>query len=611
MLPPSYMSVLDSLVPAPRLLENDEIELELPLTEAWRVVRHADLARSGIVRALFAIREIPGRLKGHREGAPTLGLDELVSTPSRPGFQALLEDPPRAVAVGAIGKVWMPDIPFVHVDDAAAFLGFDEPGYVKVAWALKLWARDAHHTMLAVEVRVDTTDEESYRKFRRYFRIIGPASRFIRHSLLTGLARDYGRPESREDERALPGDELLGENAHQLTHAITIHAPPEAVWPWLVQMGCRRAGFYSWDLLDNGGTSSAKEIHPDLQDLRVGDTVAATPGGDDGFEVLELDAPRSLVLGGLYDVAAGKQIPFDGVRPARYWHVTWSFALEPLDDYRTRLRVRARATCPPNERLHLSWIRFAHHFMEPAQLRHIAARAEGRLRRDGWRDVLDGVSGTAIIAAALATPPWRGRRAHWGLSEADANRPHPGDELVPSPTWGWTHGVEIAVPAERVWPWVAQIGANKAGFYSYQALENLAGCNVRNAETVHHEWEARPGGELRLHPKMPPLSIVAMERGRYFVALAPVDESARAEGRPWAAASWLFFVEPLGPARCRVVSRYRVQCSEHLVSRLSYGAMLLEPIGFAMDRRMLLGIRARAEGAEKGSCPKPGRAAQA
>ena len=443
------MSVLDSLVPAPRLLENDEIELELPLTEAWRVVRHADLARSGIVRALFAIREIPGRLKGHREGAPTLGLDELVSTPSRPGFQALLEDPPRAVAVGAIGKVWMPDIPFVHVDDAAAFLGFDEPGYVKVAWALKLWARDAHHTMLAVEVRVDTTDEESYRKFRRYFRIIGPASRFIRHSLLTGLARDYGRPESREDERALPGDELLDE------------------------------------------------------------------------------------------------------------------------------------------------------------------RAEGRLQRDGWRDVLDGVSGTAIIAAALATSPWRGRRAHWGLSEADANRPHPGDELVPSPTWGWTHGVEIAVPAERVWPWVAQIGANKAGFYSYQALENLAGCNVRNAETVHRDWEARPGGELRLHPKMPPLSIVAMERGRYFVALAPVDESARAEGRPWAAASWLFFVEPLGPARCRVVSRYRVQCSEHLVSRLSYGAMLLEPIGFAMDRRMLLGIRARAEGAEKGSCPKPGRAAQA
>jgi hypothetical protein len=194
----------------------------------------------------------------------------------------------------------------------------------------------------------------------------------------------------------------------------------------------------------------------------------------------------------------------------------------------------------------------------------------------------------------------RSARNHWGLSPEQAAAPRPGDELVPEPRWSWTHAVEIEAPAEHVWPWVAQIGADRGGFYSYQWLENLAGCDLRNAEAIHPHWALATGDDLRLHPKAPPLHVVSVTPGRSLVAFGAPDEAARAAGKPWAAASWALLVEPLGPERCRVVSRFRSACSDDLATRLTQGPTFLEPIGFAMDRRMLLGIRERAVGARSG-----------
>jgi hypothetical protein len=212
------------------------------------------------------------------------------------------------------------------------------------------------------------------------------------------------------------------------------------------------------------------------------------------------------------------------------------------------------------------------------------------------RDVLEGLGGAGVIAGALATPGRRARRARWGVGATVAARGFPGDDLVPAPRSRWTHGVEIDAPAEEVWPWVAQVGAGRGGFYSYEWLENLVGCRLRNADAVHPEWEVRQGDDLFLHPKQPPpLSVVEVARGRHFVAYAQADRDARAAGKPWMEASWLFLVEPLGPSRSRVISRYRCTFPDRLVTRLAFGAVL-EAIGYAMDRRMLLGIRERAEG---------------
>lgn len=214
-----------------------------------------------------------------------------------------------------------------------------------------------------------------------------------------------------------------------------------------------------------------------------------------------------------------------------------------------------------------------------------------------WRDIGPGAAGAAIIAAALLTPFLRARRAQWGLRPQEAGRRFPGDELVPDPRWSWTHGIAVEAPADAVWPWIAQIGADRAGFYSYQGLENLIGCRIRNAATIHPEWTAHEGDELRLHPQAPPLRIVSVSPGRSLVAYmppVPTLGTAASAGR-WMTASWLFLVEPLGPGRCRVISRYRCATSGDLASRVQFGPALVEPIGFAMDRRMLIGIKQRAE----------------
>ena len=334
---------------------------------------------------------------------------------------------------------------------------------------------------------------------------------------------------------------------------------------------------------------------PEVLALEVGQLIPATPQGDEGFEVLQLEPARALVLGGLYDPTSMHQLPFAAPRPAEYWQVTWAFVLEPLDATTTRLQVRARAAFSDGGRLRAAWIRPVHHFMQRRCLKELAARAEGRLPRDDYRDVLEGVGGAALILASFLTPFMRKTRSHWGIDEATARQPRPGDELVPAPVWSWTHGVEIVAPPERVWRWIAQVGADRGGFYSYQWLENLAGCELHNADAVHQAWELEQGDELLLHPKSPPLRIVRLERGRYFVAHAPLDEAARAEGRPWAEASWLFAVDPLPSGSTRLLTRYRVACSPDVATRLALGPALLEPIGFAMDRRMLLGVKERAE----------------
>jgi PPOX class probable F420-dependent enzyme len=128
-----------------------------------------------------------------------------------------------------------------------------------------------------------------------------------------------------EAARALPGDQLGSEATVVWTHGITIRARPGQVWPWLVQMGCRRAGWYSYDGLDNGGLPSANQILPELQRLQVGDILPMTPNAEDAFVVRAVEPERALVLGD----AAGS--------------ATWAFALEPSDDG-TSTRLVTRST---------------------------------------------------------------------------------------------------------------------------------------------------------------------------------------------------------------------------------------------------------------------------
>ena len=228
--------MLELLIPTPRLLEVDHVDLAVSPERLWQVLRHGDLARSPLIHALFELRALPERLKG-KHHPTTLRIDDLRSSPEQPGFQVLLEQPPFAFAVGAIGKVWHGEIPFVHVPDATAYAAFTELDFVKVAWAVRLTSLGERGTRLELEVRVDATDDEAWRKFEHYFRLIGPGSRFIRRTLLSGLARDFGTPDGAEHTRKLPGDELLSDCDADASDGITIAATPQQIWPWLLQMG--------------------------------------------------------------------------------------------------------------------------------------------------------------------------------------------------------------------------------------------------------------------------------------------------------------------------------------------------------------------------------------
>jgi proline iminopeptidase len=95
-----------------------------------------------------------------------------------------------------------------------------------------------------------------------------------------------------------PGAELVPDGERGATMAVTIEAPPDQVWPWLVQMGGDRGGWYSWDRLDNGGRPSAQEVHPEWQDLALGDYVKCwrSNGPVDAWEVAALEPNRFLGL---------------------------------------------------------------------------------------------------------------------------------------------------------------------------------------------------------------------------------------------------------------------------------------------------------------------------
>ncbi len=175
-----------------------------------------------------------------------------------------------------------------------------------------------------------------------------------------------------EAARTLPGDEILPDAAGGETRAITIDAPPASVWPWLVQMGYGRGGWYSFDSMDTGASST--EIRPEFQSLAEGDTVPANPTS--GLVVRRIDPEQALVLYIDADMASdqsGQKSPMD-------FAATWAFILDELPGNQTRLieRIRFRfgETDKPWMRHTLPMMGFGMFFVLRKQLEGIKQRAE-------------------------------------------------------------------------------------------------------------------------------------------------------------------------------------------------------------------------------------------
>lgn len=130
-----------------------------------------------------------------------------------------------------------------------------------------------------------------------------------------------------EQQRAMPGDGLVPKPMFTVTHAITIGAPPECVWPWLLQMGSSRGGWYSYDRIDNGGRPSANRILNEYQQLAPGDVLPCLPGASDAFVVEVIKPPCDLIL-----TVPGTHGPI----------TSWEHLVEPAESGCSRLLVRGR-----------------------------------------------------------------------------------------------------------------------------------------------------------------------------------------------------------------------------------------------------------------------------
>jgi hypothetical protein len=217
------------------------------------------------------------------------------------------------------------------------------------------------------------------------------ASTVIANPLLRAFYRKWGATEH-EAHKPLAGDSLIAHPRMQYTRAISIHAPPEQVWPWLIQVGYERAGWYSYDVLEDvtGAAEfvdgdSAERIVPELQQLAVGDEIKLYKGLS--FRVHTLEPPRTMILVDAHD--ATTKAPFDPAtdeQPEDFVSASWAFVLEDPDDLElpeyeggTRLLIRWRLDYTPTRAHDIMWKTFVepiNFVMERKMMHGLKKRAE-------------------------------------------------------------------------------------------------------------------------------------------------------------------------------------------------------------------------------------------
>ena len=200
------------------------------------------------------------------------------------------------------------------------------------------------------------------------------------------------------------------------------------------------------------------------------------------------------------------------------------------------------------------------------------------------------MNGTAMktaggITDAAGTGPGFTHRTlrNWGATRSESARFFPGDELVPDATYVSTRAVTVDAPRESVWPWLSQMGYRRGGLYSYDWLDRLFGyLDAPSAETVLPEFQYVKAGDWIPMGRGPSWPVRVAERDRALV-LEPVA------GR----ITWSFYLLPMSDYETRLVTRVRCAPPTSLAERITMP--FINVAAFVMTRRMLLGIKRRAE----------------
>ena len=185
-------------------------------------------------------------------------------------------------------------------------------------------------------------------------------------------------------------------------------------------------------------------------------------------------------------------------------------------------------------------------------------------------------------------------RRNWGATADEAASPLPGDELVPEPAEMTTLAVTVAAPAVEDWAWLVQMGHGRGGMYSYDWLENLTGLDIHTTDQIREQWQHLAVGDrvvvvpegYRAMPAGYAFTVARVEPPRALVLRQAPPE------HPWNGV-WSFHVAPAGNGRCRLLTRSRTEAPSQVGMRIA--TRLGEPVTLVMTRRMLHGIKLRAE----------------
>lgn len=216
-------------------------------------------------------------------------------------------------------------------------------------------------------------------------------------------------------------------------------------------------------------------------------------------------------------------------------------------------------------------------------------------------EILDNLGGVLRIAGNLISQPiTRSHFRFWGATQSDRQRTLPGDERVPNPIVTTTLAITIAAPASAVWGWIAQLGQERGGMYSYELLENIAKCKMRNADRVVPAWEMKVGDRMRMGPQGYPVNqVIALERGRWLLMAgadlktgiaAPLPQPGQTE---YVNYTWVLYLDEQLDGTTRLISRTRLDYAPRTFGFKLIWEVFTDPIGCVMTRKMLLTIKQR------------------
>lgn len=219
--------------------------------------------------------------------------------------------------------------------------------------------------------------------------------------------------------------------------------------------------------------------------------------------------------------------------------------------------------------------------------------------KDSNSKILLGAAG-GLLAAASYLLVIRPRMLAWGATKEEVERLLPGDELLPEPKLCATHAVTIQAPPYAVWPWLAQLGQGRGGFYSYDWIENLMGLDIHTASRILSEHQdIKVGDAIPLAPQGFSIPVAIVEPESTLVLHGDTRQPGEGEAPPmkpgeFLAVTWGFYLFEREDSTTRFIERWKMDWNPSPVNTFFY-RLFLEPGAFLMERKMMLGIKQRAE----------------